>query len=156
VRKTTSHASKTPVRRQLRTSLSSGLIAKELTIRELLEYLSPALLDDVGSCIWPPDIFAACSLMLQKSGGYILLVSDWPPHPAYEKKPKRWISDVKKIARKWRRAWIGSKLPPFEILRWWECVLDHQSLPVGEIARNYEVCCALLELSCAYRKLRPI
>lgn len=145
--KTTCHASKTPVRRELRTSLSSPQITKELTIKELLEYLSPALLQDVGSCLWPPDIFAACSLLLQKSGGYILLVSDWPPRPAYVKKPKRWIRDVKIIAGKWRRAWIGSKLPPVEILGWWKYVLDRQSLPVSEIAKNYELSCALLQLS---------
>src|ERR1039458_3855835 len=28
---------------------------------------------------WPPDVFALCASVLQKSGGYIGIVSDWPP-----------------------------------------------------------------------------
>lgn len=118
----------------------------EINIGELLRYLSPKLADDRSFRLWPPDIFAVAASILQKCGGYIRLVSDWPPKEDYETNPKRWIKDIKRTGRRWREAWVRSNRAPAEVVRWWKYILDHQGLLLHEIPTTPLVCNALLQL----------
>lgn len=119
---------------------------REVTIGDLLRYLSPELADDKSFRLWPPDIFAVAASILQKCGGYILLVSNWPPKEEYKISPKRWITDIKKIGKNWREAWVHSRRVPDEIKLWWKCILDNEALPVHKIPGHSTVCHALLQL----------
>lgn len=133
------------LRRLIGSSLQDSQ-TQAVTIGDLLRYLSPQLAGDRSFRIWPPDIFAVAASILQKCGGYILLVSNWPPKEDYKTSPKRWIKDIKKTGRSWRDAWVHSKRAPGEIVRWWKCILDHGALPLYEIPGNASVCHALLQL----------
>ena len=123
--------------------------SQSLTVGQVLRYLAPNLAAIRFVYLWPPDIFAVAASILQKCGEYILLVSDWPPDDKYRKRPKLWIRDIRRIARKWRKACVSSRRPPREISGWWKCVLDHQALRLNEVCKNRAVLNALLQLCAA-------
>jgi hypothetical protein len=122
----------------------------ELTIGDVLRYLSDEILKDRFKPTWPPDVFAITACILEKCGAYIKLVSEWPPGKSSQGKSRQdWINEISTIAERWRQTAVASGLPPVEVLDWWRLLLSYQSLPLGEVQKTHSVYDALLQLCSA-------
>ncbi|HEY0463872.1 MAG TPA: hypothetical protein VGC79_06670 [Polyangiaceae bacterium] len=95
---------------------------------------------------WPPDVFAVTSTLLGESGAYRLAVSPpsgkrWPPR-------RQWNEEVDAQAEAWWR-WVaaGSLVPtPSWLLAIGSVVRAAVKTPIFELADNWKLVCALLEL----------
>lgn len=94
---------------------------------------------------WPPDAFAVCASILQRSGGYIRVVENWPPN----RSGPGWNTRLKRLGRTWRRKTTFNSVVPDDIERWWEVVIANGSLPLHDIRNHDEVACALLQIIAA-------
>lgn len=98
---------------------------------------------------WPPDVFCLLAALLQKTGGYIRLVSNWPPGSALNpveraKNINRWTRQIGRTGRHW---WYYSSLvasfendasvPP-KIRNWWRTVYRHRDVPLNELRDEVE------------------
>jgi len=129
--------------------VSTGGKEGDLTIGDVLRYLSNEVLNDGFKPTWPPDVFAITACILEKCGAYIKLVSEWPPGKSSEGKNRQdWIDEISTIAERWRQTAVSSVLPPDEVLNWWKLLLSHQSLALSEVHKTQSVYDALLQLCC--------
>jgi hypothetical protein len=117
------------------------------TIQELLDFLSPVLARSTTPPPWPPDVFGLMAALLQESGAYLFPFAEWPPADV-SGAPTTWAERMQVIGRQWRQGW-PKEPPPAEIAVWWTLLQTNASLPLPEIPKNREVCCALLQLCAA-------
>jgi hypothetical protein len=98
---------------------------------------------------WPPDVFCLLAALLQKTGGYIRLVSDWPPatradDSTPEKNIIKWQGKIEKAGREWWRHASNAlapdmrTTPPDKIGKWWKIVCDNRDLKIDELAAGVE------------------
>lgn len=95
---------------------------------------------------WPPDVFAATSLLLGDSGAYRLAVS--PPRAQRWPSREGWNVDIEARANTWWK-WVagGCKgtYPPF-LGQLCATLEQAQAVPLAEVSRDWTLTCALLEL----------
>jgi hypothetical protein len=126
--------------------------AEGATLSQFLRYLSKAFTNKKFNPVWPPDIFAVTASLLEKSGAYIELVSNWPPRDTSKKKGTKrqsWVNAIGRIAAQWRKSAVGSGQAPVEVIAWWQNLLANQHLRLDEIHKDRTVCEALLQLCLA-------
>jgi hypothetical protein len=118
-----------------------------MTIGELLAYLYPekALSEAVN---WPPDIFALCAAVLQKSGAYTTAVTKWPPQNGKPMSASEWTSFIAGEGSKWRAGVVNKNIPS-NIKNWWEIVIQGQTKSLDNLKNERALCDALLQLSAA-------
>lgn len=105
--------------------------------------------------LWPPDVFAVTSTLLELSGAYRLVVSPpssntWP----VENGEESWIKKVCRIAEIWRSAcktkhFDKKKIkPPEDISKRWEKIKKHKDehYTILNDNNNWDTLCAVLEL----------
>lgn len=105
---------------------------------------------------WPPDAFALSAYLLDVSGGYLRLLRNWPPRKedagaaCLDVMPRWWHRRLRGIGRDWRRLCVDN-LYPQEVAQWWSIVADRmaRSLPITDVRRDDELCCALLHIAIA-------
>ena len=112
------------------------------------EPLDDALLD------WPPDVFAAASILLKLSGGYIHAVNKWPPTaPRKIKRTKedvhKWNAALKEIGKAWQRAVENGTSPPDEICDWWLQIRKRKGQKLTNLFEDVGTCRILLQLVAA-------
>lgn len=78
---------------------------------------------------WPPDAFALCAFVLQKSGSYLNVVSHWPP-PGTAPMPEGWELFIRKVGAEWRE----KVKAPAVVKKWWQCIVRAQNDEVGTLA----------------------
>ncbi len=91
-----------------------------MIIEECLEFLAPQKWKK--ALTWPPDAFALCAYLLQKSGSYVNVVSQWPP-PGPAKTQSEWVERIRKIGQQWKNS---PQEPPIEVKRWWGMLLRNK------------------------------
>jgi hypothetical protein len=123
---------------------------EKATLRQFLRYLAADFTRENYVPSWPPDIFAVAASVLEKSGAYIHLVSDWPPNPQSKRNKRRvWVQGIRKIAKQWRKTAVQSRQPPRQVMIWWKHLLDHADIRLDEIHDTRTVYDALLQLCVA-------
>jgi hypothetical protein len=104
------------------------------TIGDFLNFLAGKTVSH-STISWPPDAFACAASLLERSGGYLAVLAEWPPGPATL--PAAWASDIESCGRQWRQAAAEDLPPPSAIQESWNIVLASlnnsvQSLAVAE------------------------
>ena len=116
-----------------------------VTIGELLEFLCPGVLGYEPPS-WPPDVFALVMAVLQKSGAYTRVVTNWPPEG--ERSSKAWVEEITAVANRWRKDSLVGKVPP-EVSRWWSVIASNKNATLQDVAQNRPASDALLQLCAA-------
>src|SRR6266480_786913 len=123
------------------------------TISSVLELYLGEPLDD-ALLDWPPDVFAAASILLKLSGGYIHVVNKWPPRAP--RKVKRtggdihnWNVALRQIGKEWQRAVENGTPPPGEIRDWWLRIRTRKGKRITELFEDVGTCRILLQLVAA-------
>jgi hypothetical protein len=80
---------------------------------------------------WPPDVFALCAAVLERSGGYLAVATEWPA--LRFRKGTAWNKYVRKIGTLWRRCAASKARPPAEISRAWAHVLQSRTVTIRAI-----------------------
>jgi hypothetical protein len=101
------------------------------TIREFLTFL---LREDPSQSAmdWPPDAFACSASLLERSGGYLPVVGDWPPSTI--RPAEQWTTRAKTLGKKWRDAAARDRGAPVKIRNAWQRILDAGDQTVSSIA----------------------
>src|ERR1700693_2997403 len=73
-----------------------------VTVGDYIAYLAPKIYRKNRAPSWPPDAFALVASLLQESGAYTKVVSQWPPSK-YENSPSDWAAAISSIGRDWRK-----------------------------------------------------
>ncbi len=124
--------------------------SKALTLGELIKYLAPELAAARRAPFWPPDAFALAASILQRSGGYRAVLGPWPPEGRRKGSWSEWIDQ--EVAGVWRRG-LGefpeSPKVPRVVQGWWKTIRQADGLALSEVARDRELCHALLQLCAA-------
>jgi hypothetical protein len=98
---------------------------------------------------WPPDVFCLLAALLQRTGGYIRLVSNWPPDANQDssrnaKNLAKWTRQIGRIGRRW---WHYSSLVassarrtsvPSRIKGWWDVIYENRSKTLDELRELVE------------------
>jgi hypothetical protein len=121
----------------------------ELSIGEFIKFLAPRL----RRSLWPPDVFAICASLLQRSGAYPAVVDSWPPgiNRAKTKKDRRrigqqWATNMRTYGLAWRVASVQRRQAPKQVLKYWRIVLRSRHLRVARIGDRKSLLNALLSL----------
>jgi hypothetical protein len=122
---------------------------RDETIGDALATLArPGLLDTALD--WPPDVFAATSMLLERSEAYRFVVSPpsgevWPPPRTGD-----WEFETSNSARAWTGAVAGPGHPalPALLVRSWRQLIRHVDTPLAALADGtaWPLCTALLVL----------
>ncbi len=113
------------------------------TVSRVIEYLLGVGLKASQPPTWPPDLFAVCAYLLQKSGCYTLSVSGWPPvvkHSTSESL-KTWITSVRNHGHEWRRGWhpkIKPKNLPSRVRELWSKLASRERSKLPFIHLRFE------------------
>ncbi len=116
-----------------------------VTLGELLESICPGVLGRTPPS-WPPDVFALVMAVLQRSGAYTRVVTQWPP--AGQGSSKTWVQGITVVANRWRKESLNERVPP-EVSRWWSVVTSNRNAALPDIVHNGAACDALLQLCAA-------
>lgn len=111
------------------------------TIQSFLQEFLPGVSETCPS--WPPDVFGLCIALLNRTGAYRLVVSEWKPGPTGGEK---WADAIARVAANWREEPVGG-LAPERVHRLWTRVWQARKQPIDEIVQRRELWKALLELS---------
>lgn len=97
---------------------------------------------------WPPDAFAIAAWLLERSGGYVTVISSWPP--AHTPAREGWKDRIANLAKEWRERSAEGLEPPSSVLSLWHQVTT-SDLPLSAIgvSDGCPVCSALVELLAA-------
>jgi hypothetical protein len=115
----------------------------DLTIEDLWTFLYGHI--PTSAPVWPPDVFALCAAVLQRSGAYIHVVKKWPPTGSTQD----WTELITKVAEKWRSAVVGDTPVPSEVTGWWSLIVEARQLTISELRQHIPICEALLQLAAA-------
>jgi hypothetical protein len=100
--------------------------------------------------LWPPDAFALCLYVLQRSGAYCQVLSDWPPDRKLRNKEslQAWAKDVTKEGLNWRLGYIKRKPLSKLIQLRWQQIREGFPVPIEDLRleSHLGLCQALLEL----------
>lgn len=132
----------------METATPSPAGPEPLTVGQLINFLAPSTRKRNSSPRWPPDAFAVAAAVLQRSGAYTHVVSEWPP-PEFRTDPAKWISYIQKISQRWRASWTKRERPPKQVRGWWSTLASNLETPTAAVAGNGELCRALLQLAAA-------
>lgn len=114
-----------------------------LTISKYIHFLlDDAAIDDCPR--WPPDAFAIAGALLQRSGAYRLVITQWPPA-----KSASWSDDIGKIGDDWREHAAENKPVPDAVAKLWQAVLAKGDHPVDDLGGDLDLAHTLLQLSAA-------
>lgn len=96
--------------------------------------------------LWPPDVFCLIAALLQKTGGYIKYIRNWPPAVGTETTQKekldRWSKEIEAVALEW---WYASSLAidkktgvaaPPQIQKWWDVVVNGKKLTLDDLEKE--------------------
>jgi hypothetical protein len=122
--------------------------ATETTIEDFLKYLAPAITSGEDAPAWPPDAFALVASLLQESGAYTKVISNWPPN-GYKGSPQIWAKEIQVIGSKWRESAISNLRPPLSVNTWWRTVLARKNFPIARISSDPNLYESLLQLCAA-------
>ncbi len=86
-----------------------------------------------GIINWPPDAFACAASLLERSGAYIHVVSDWPP-PI--ESGHTWSSFVGALGSAWKDQSARGKEAPEKVSKIWAEVLKELDLPTRAIGER--------------------
>ena len=119
-----------------------------LTVRSYIHYL---LGDAEGDTCprWPPDAFAIAGALLQRSGAYRLVITQWPPGEWPPGEAKNWVDDIRAVAMTWRHAAAEDDDLPGEVLAWWNVLHEHADRPLEELGEEMTFAHALLQITAA-------
>jgi hypothetical protein len=122
----------------------TGSRLTDATVREHLGSLIP---DAVSRKVpaWPPDAFACCMSLLQKSGAYCSVLEDWPP--ATYGTSKKWVAAVRRVGDEWRASWAQKTSAPLLVQKLWRAIVSRGSITLDAIGGDVVLRQALLELS---------
>jgi hypothetical protein len=118
----------------------------EGTLGEYLHYLVPRLGNDETLPLrWPPDVFGLAAAVLNRTGGYASVLSQWPPR---RMALHTWCDLMTELGRAWRQRWLSRADPPAPdlVVRWWQQVLRTRTIPLADLSRDHGLCRALLQL----------
>ena len=124
----------------------------KVTVGDLMCWLLPRMANSGKQQLplWPPDVFALCLYVLQKSGAYCQVLSDWPPDRKLRNKEslQAWAKDVTKEGLNWRLGYTKRK--PFSklIQLRWQQIREGFPVPIEDLhlESHLGLCQALLEL----------
>jgi hypothetical protein len=121
---------------------TESLYNAPLTISDQLSQILPRLLSDETSKmpIWPPDVFAIATSLLQRTGAYVRAMDHWPP----DGQELTWIDEVRAAGRYWRRHWKDSAFNYLE--QSWDVLLAKRSLALDELSEDNDLLQALVQL----------
>lgn len=123
---------------------------RPLTLREFLNHLLPDVVSRVDPPSWPPDVFALVASVLQKSGAYIRVLTDWPPavSPGHLHDPNAWVDEMSHLGDQWRAVAEKYSPAPEQIRHWWQEAMStaHLELPLMQVGGNIALSHTLLQL----------
>jgi hypothetical protein len=143
--------------------------ARDLSLREWIDFLTPGLGEEGLPPAWPPDAFAVTASLLHRSGAYCRVIEAWPPSTGEKGKGKKWgrekwVEAMRDLGRVWReqisRAAREDKLPalsdlnpsvvPDKVWAWWALLLRHGERPLsyldGDDSTSRELRDAILQI----------
>ena len=94
------------------------------TIGQFLDFLAGQAAGP-ETIAWPPDGFACAASLLERSGGYLSVLTKWPP-PGHD----GWSAEMRKLGRTWRAAATAGSPPPPEVAGAWDDVLNQRGFEV--------------------------
>lgn len=130
-------------------TVGTGTAKPRPTIGDFLEQVLVSSSQGASALRWPPDAFGLCAYLLKLTGGYVDVVSEWPPQGPVSFHPKgmAWKDWAHKIGRKWRKVSLSKKAAlPAELLRLWGVVLQRNGESLDSLAKDREAICALLQI----------
>jgi hypothetical protein len=78
--------------------------------------------------LWPPDAFALCASVLQRSGAYTHVVGHWPPR---DFAPQEYTQKMRRYGKAWRD---GFDRPlPVPVRRWWKIVVRSKAVEISDL-----------------------
>jgi hypothetical protein len=133
---------------QARKSIAATRSPEE-TVQDHLEYLAPGVTKGPLP-LWPPDAFALCATILQRSGAYCSIIDTWPPKNKGTDWQRTWSDEAERLGHQWRQAWIArNELElPQELKIDWELICQGHT-PVSKMAHHNRLCTALLRILAA-------
>jgi hypothetical protein len=99
-------------------------------------------------------MFALCMSLIQKTGAYGHILSNWPPATT-ARTPEDWEGKVREAGRRWREAYVAETLPPPFVSERWNRVLTYLTLPIPQVRERTEFAQTLLELCAAADEACP-
>ncbi|MGD1073898.1 MAG: hypothetical protein ABSB15_27620 [Bryobacteraceae bacterium] len=120
----------------------------ELTLGEFSRQILPRLSSNRTFPNWPPDSFALCLSVLKRTGAYVPLLSDWPPHPRRADALNGWISEARHLGEMWRQSWNAGNTFT-ELSGAWEVLCASLDIPLDEIILQLPICEALIRIVAA-------
>jgi hypothetical protein len=128
-----------------RTPTREKSLQTPLTVGEWVTFITGTPIATNSLPTWPPDAFGVAISILQRSGGYTVILDGWPPSRGRE--THAWVGEIQDIGRRWRVA--ATKNPPMvpeEVLTWWAVVATARDQEVAHLRRDPNVCHALLQI----------
>lgn len=125
-------------------------VTPDLRVGEFIRFLAPRL----GRSLWPPDVFAICASLLQRSGAYPTVVDRWPPSirraktkAARRRIAEKWAAQMRRDGLEWRASSGRRRHPPASVLKYWRRVISSQAVRIGDVPSKEPLVHALLSLS---------
>jgi hypothetical protein len=122
---------------------TESLYNDPLTLADHLRQILPRILSDETSAmpIWPADVFAIATSLLQRTGAYTAAMDHWPP----DGQEATWAEDVRTAGQHWRQHWNDGTFDYLD--ESWALLLQRQTLPIDELSQDTDLLRALIELS---------
>ena len=110
---------------------------RQVSVGNYLDLLIEGCSKKATPPLWPPDVFALASSLLELSGGYCVVSCNWPPRAD-------WASDACQHGATWRKTF--AKSCPSRVVKLWEKLLESVSLSLSQIQGRPDLCTVLIEL----------
>lgn len=102
------------------------------TLTQYLSFLADGVpLHDVVK--WPPDAFGCTASVLERSGGYRVVVDQWPPNRSGLRSID-WEKNIRKLGQEWRKRAARDEPPPIFIRKLWRSVLRKGAVEMRNLA----------------------
>lgn len=121
--------------------MTVNLVNDEGTLGEWLQFLRPGA-DPAAPPSWPPDLFAVTATVLQKSGAYCWVITEWPPD--VDTRTATWEEEARQVAGAWRGKLAEAPPPP--VGEWWARVHAKRDTPLSAVKGDRELSQTLLRL----------
>jgi hypothetical protein len=102
------------------------------TIGDFLDFLAGTTVAP-ETIQWPPDGFACAASLLERSGGYLAVLSKWPPDTLGK---ETWGIRMRSLGQAWRDAAAAGQGPPAEVVEAWSHILDHRWFQVQDLGTD--------------------
>ena len=99
------------------------------TIGQFLDFLVGKPVT-AATITWPPDAFACAASVLERSGGYLAVLSKWPP--ALPGSSASWMSEMRQLGKGWRDSGPSGELPD-RITGAWDLILSNRDRELQSI-----------------------